>query len=89
MFVQESRATLACLYKKSDGEMVSKVVLWTPKHGQRKQERPVLTYIASLTKDTGLPADELGSCMKDRTVWVVHHCSCGQKTAHHVMVMMT
>ena len=50
--------------------MVSKVVLWTPKHGQRKQGRPALTYIASLTKDTGLPADELGSCMKDMPVWL-------------------
>ena len=49
--------------------MVSNLVLWTPKHGQRKQGRPAITYIDTLRKDTNLPADELTTCMIDRTVW--------------------
>ncbi len=53
----------------SHSEMVSKVVLWAPTHGQRKQGRPALSYIASLTKETSLPADEIGNCMKDSAVW--------------------
>ena len=39
-------------------ELVSKLVLWDPKHGQRKPGRPVMTYVASLTKDTGLTVEE-------------------------------
>ncbi len=49
--------------------MVSKLVLWHPKHGQRKQGRPAMTYVASLTKDIGLTVEELDNCMQDRGVW--------------------
>ncbi len=55
--------------RRSDGEIAANVVLWTPKHGQRKQGRPALTYIDLLRKDTDIPAGELSNCMRDRTDW--------------------
>ncbi len=52
--------------RRSEDEMVSKLVLWDPKHGQRKQGRPAMTYVASLTKDTGLTVKELDNCMQGK-----------------------
>ena len=67
--IRRRRLTFAGHCRRSEDELASKLVLWTPKHGQRKQGRPALTYIDVLTKDTGLPADELNTCMQDRKVW--------------------
>ncbi len=53
----------------TDREIAANLLLWTPKHGQRKQGRPALTYIDLLRKDTDIPAEELSNCMRDRTVW--------------------
>ncbi len=55
--------------RRSEGGLASKLVLWTPKHGQRKQGRPVVTYKDVLEKDTGLPTDELDNFMQERKVW--------------------
>ena len=55
--------------RRSEDELASKLVLLTPKHGQRKQGRPALTYLDVLAKDTGQPADELDNCMQIRKVW--------------------
>ncbi len=67
--IRRRRLTFAGHCRRSENELASKLVLLTPKHGQRKQGRPALTYINVLTKDTGLPADELNTCMQDRKVW--------------------
>ena len=67
--------------RRSKDEMVSKLVLWDPKHGQRKQGRPAMTYVASLTKDTGLTVKELDNCMQDRGVWRSISSSSRQRTA--------
>ncbi len=45
--------------RRSENEMVSKLVLWTSQHGQRKQDRPVLNYINTLTTDTGMETAEM------------------------------
>ncbi len=52
--------------RRSENEMVSKVVLWDPKHSRRKQGRPAMTYTDSLVKDT---VDELDTCTRDRGTW--------------------
>ena len=67
--IRRRRLMLAGHSRRSENEMVSKLVLWTPWHGQRKQGRPALTYINTLTKDTGLETAELETCMKERDIW--------------------
>ena len=50
-------------------EAVSKVILWTPNHGQRSRGRPATTYVDLLTKDTGLQTEELATAMTERCEW--------------------
>ena len=50
-------------------EPVSKLVLWTPKHGTRNRGRPATNYIDTLCQDTSLEASELGAAMEDRIIW--------------------
>ena len=50
-------------------ELVSKMVLWSPKHGNRKPGRPALTYINILRKDTGLDPGSIKTVMQDLGVW--------------------
>ena len=52
-----------------DDELVSKLLLWQPSHGQRLRGRRKLNYVDSLTSDTGLRIEELQTAMLDRTVW--------------------
>ncbi len=55
--------------RRSEDELASKLVLWTPKHGQRKQGKPALKYRDVLAKYTRLPADQLDNCMQEWKVW--------------------
>ena len=41
--IRRRRLKLAGHCRRSDGEIAANLVLWTPKHGQRKQGRPALT----------------------------------------------
>ncbi len=68
--IRRRRLKLAGHCRRSDGEIAANLVLWTPKHGQRKQGRPALTYIDLLRKDTDIPAGGFSNCMIDRTVWL-------------------
>ena len=79
--IRRRRLMFAGHCRRSEDEMVSKLVLWDPKHGQRKQGRPAMTYVASLTKDTGLTVEELDNCMQDRGVWRSISSSSRQRTA--------
>ena len=45
------------------------MILWAPKHGNRKPVRPALTYIDILKKDTGWDSDSIKTAMQDRGVW--------------------
>ena len=67
--IRRRRLKLAGHCRRRDAEIAANLVLWTPKHGQRKQGRPALTYIDLLRRDTNIPTDELSNCMRDRTVW--------------------
>ena len=66
--------------RRSKGEMAPQLVLWTPKHGHRKQGRPTLTYIDTQTKDANL-----NSCRRARRLYAgqdmcsieVNQHSCG------------
>ena len=42
---------------------------WSPNwRGQRKQGRPALTYINTLTRETGLETASWNTCMKERDI---------------------
>ena len=49
--------------------LVSKMVLWSPNHVNRKPGRPALTYIDILKKDSGLDLGSIKTEMQDRGVW--------------------
>ena len=55
-------------YRHSE-EAVSRLVLWTPKHGQNDWGRPAITYIDTLMHDTGQTVNEMQIVMEDRDVW--------------------
>jgi hypothetical protein len=67
--IRKRRLRFAGHCYRSKQESVSKLVLWTPKHGRRKPGRPALTYIDTLNRDTGLPPDDIKTAMQDRSVW--------------------
>lgn len=67
--IRSRRLKFAGHCRRQEDELVSKLVLWLPTHGQRKQGRPPLTYIDTLRQDTGLEVDELDTCMQNRAVW--------------------
>ena len=54
---------------RSQEEIASILVLWTPRHGHKKPGQPPTTYVDVLGKDTGLTTGELETTMKDRSVW--------------------
>ena len=37
---------------RSKNELVSDVLLWTPKHGQRSRDRPAKTFVDQMVEDT-------------------------------------
>ena len=50
-------------------ELVSDVLLWDPKHGTAKVERPVTTYPRLLTEDTGVQLSDLPKATDNRELW--------------------
>ena len=50
-------------------EPVSNMILWAPKHGNKKPGRPALTYIDILKKDSGWDSDSIKTAMQDRGEW--------------------
>ena len=50
-------------------EVISKLLLWEPKHGSRKRGRPASTYVDQLRNDTGLSITELKTIMENRKEW--------------------
>ena len=67
--IRERRLRFAGHCLRSDGETVSKVILWTPKHGTRRPGRPQLTFTDILRQDTDLEGDDIKTAMQDRSVW--------------------
>ena len=54
---------------RSRDELISDVLLWTPKHGRAKAGRPARTYIQQLCEDTGCCLEDLPEAMNDREKW--------------------
>ena len=54
---------------KSRDELISDVLLWTPKYGRAKAGRPARTYIQQLCKDTGCSLEDLPEAMNNRKRW--------------------
>ena len=54
---------------RSQDELISDVLLWTPAYGQAKAERPARTYIQQLYEDTGCSPEDLSEAMNDREKW--------------------
>ena len=50
-------------------EAVSRLVLWTPTHGQHDWGQPAITHVDTLMSDTGLTVNEMQIVMADRNVW--------------------
>ena len=56
---------------RSDGETVSEVKLWTPKHGPRRPVRQQPTFNDIVRQDTELEGDDIriSIAMQNRSVW--------------------
>ena len=51
---------------RSRDELISYVLIWTPKYGRAKAGRPARTYIQQLCEDTGCSLEDLPEAMNDR-----------------------
>ncbi len=68
--IRERRLRFAGHCLRSEGGTVSKVILWTPKHGTRRPwGRPHLTFTDILRQDTDLEGDDIKTAVHDRSVW--------------------
>ena len=54
---------------RSNDELISDVLLWTPTHGYARVGRPARTYIQQLCEDTGCNPEDLPEAMNDREKW--------------------
>ena len=54
---------------RSKEELIHKLILWDPSHGNRSRGRPARTYIDQLVSDTGLSKEDLPAAMDDRQYW--------------------
>ena len=54
---------------RSKDELISDVLLWTPKYGCARVGRPARTYIQQLCEDTGCNPEDLPEAMNDREKW--------------------
>ena len=65
--VRQTRHAIHC--RRSRGELISDVLLWTPTYGRAKTGRPARTCIQQLCKDTGCGPEDLPEAMNDREKW--------------------
>ena len=54
---------------RSNDELISDVLLWTPLHGRAKAGRPARTYIQQLCVNTRCSLEDLSGAMDDREGW--------------------
>lgn len=67
--LKERRTKFAGHCYRSTEEVVSDLILWTPRHGTSKTGRPYKTYIKQLMEDTDCHLEDLPKVMKDRELW--------------------
>ena len=54
---------------RSKDELISDVLLWTPRYGRAKAEWPARIYIQQLCEDTRCNFEDLPEAMNDREKW--------------------
>ena len=67
--IRERRTRFAGHCWRSKTEIVSDVLLWTPKHGHTSSGHPQTTYIQQLSMDCGCQPEDLPNLMDDRNDW--------------------
>ncbi|KAI8516923.1 hypothetical protein Bbelb_055040 [Branchiostoma belcheri] len=67
--IRERRLRFAGHAWRSQGEIISDVLLWTPKHGHARVGRPCKTFIQQLCDDTHCDVADLPRAMEDREKW--------------------
>ena len=67
--IKERRTRFAVHCYRSKDEVVSGLILWTPKHGKAKVGRPSKTYTIQLTEDADCQLEDLPIAMEDREYW--------------------
>ena len=55
---------------RSRNELISDVLLWTPKYSQAKAGQPAWTYLQQLCEDMGCGPKDLPEAMNDREKWL-------------------
>ena len=67
--IKERRTRFAGHCWRSKYEIISDVLLWTPKHGHTRVGRPYKTYIKQICEDIGCQPEDLPCAMEDRADW--------------------
>ena len=67
--IKERRTRFAGHCWRSKDEIISDVLLWTPKHGHTRVGRPYKTYIKQICEDIGCQPEDLPRAMEDRADW--------------------
>lgn len=67
--IRERRMRFAGHCWRSKQELISDILLWTPKHGHSSVGRPSKTYLDQLSEDAGCPVEHLPTLMSDRKAW--------------------
>ena len=67
--IQARRTRYAGHSWRSRDELISDVLLWTPRYGRAKAGRPARTYIQQLYEDTECSPEDLQEVMNDREKW--------------------
>ena len=67
--IREQRLRFAGHCWRSKTELVSDLLLWTPKHGKSNRGRPFKTFVKQLEDDSGYLQEDLTRLMADRNRW--------------------
>ena len=67
--IREQRIRFAGHCWRSKKELVSDVLLWTPKHGQRSRGRPAKTFVDQMVEETECEVEEMINFMDNRDEW--------------------
>ena len=67
--IRARRSTHAGHCWRSRDELISDVLLWTPRYSRSKVGRPAWTYIQQLCEDTGCSPEGLPEAINDREMW--------------------
>ena len=72
--IRRTRLTSHCW--RSNNELISDVLLWTPSHGGASVGRLTGIYLQQLSTDSGYSVEDLLKAMDDRDEWCVCVCVC-------------